>query len=101
MLGIRTTQMFDRWYSALRDNAARIRIQVRIDRTLNGNPGDVKAVGGGLFEMPVDHGPGYRIYFQRPGQVLVVLLCGGNKSTEHADIDRHATSRRILTWCEP
>lgn len=88
MLSIRTTQTFDRWYSALRDNAARIRIQVRIDRMLNGNPGDVKALGAGLFEMRVDHGPGYRIYFQRRGDVLVVLLCGGNKSTQHADIDR-------------
>ncbi|WP_115709155.1 type II toxin-antitoxin system RelE/ParE family toxin [Cupriavidus taiwanensis] len=88
MLSIRTTQTFDRWYSALRDNAARIRIQVRIDRMLNGNPGDVKALGGGIFEMRVDHGPGYRIYIQRRGEVLVVLLCGGNKSTQRADIER-------------
>ncbi|WP_115680058.1 type II toxin-antitoxin system RelE/ParE family toxin [Cupriavidus taiwanensis] len=88
MLSIRTTQTFDRWYSALRDNAARIRIQVRIDRMLNGNPGDVKARGGGIFEMRVDHGPGYRIYIQRRGEVLVVLLCGGNKSTQRAVIER-------------
>ncbi|SPA24418.1 conserved hypothetical protein [Cupriavidus taiwanensis] len=88
MLSIRTTQTFDRWYSALRDNAARIRIQVRIDRMLNGNPGDVKALGGGIFAMRVDHGPGYRIYIQRRGEVLVVLLCGGNKSTQRADIER-------------
>lgn len=88
MLSIRTTQTFDRWCSALRDNAARIRIQVRIDRMLNGNPGDVKALGGGIFEMRVDHGPGYRIYFQRRDEVLVVLLCGGNKSTQRADVER-------------
>ncbi|MGH8784442.1 MAG: type II toxin-antitoxin system RelE/ParE family toxin [Cupriavidus necator] len=88
MLSIRTTQTFDRWYSALRDNVARIRIQVRIDRVLNGNPGDIKALGGGVSEMRVDHGPGYRIYFQQHGQVLVILLCGGNKSTQHADIER-------------
>lgn len=88
MLSIHTTQTFDRWYAALRDNAARIRIQVRIDRLLNGNPGDVKALGGGICEMRVDHGPGYRIYFQRRGEVLVILLCGGNKSTQSADIDR-------------
>ncbi|UDM49207.1 type II toxin-antitoxin system RelE/ParE family toxin [Cupriavidus sp. MP-37] len=88
MLSIRTTQTFDRWYAALRDSAARIRIQVRIDRMLNGNPGDVKALGGGICEMRVDHGPGYRIYFQRCGEVLVILLCGGDKSTQHADIGR-------------
>ncbi|WP_432259926.1 type II toxin-antitoxin system RelE/ParE family toxin [Cupriavidus sp. TMH.W2] len=88
MLSFRTTQTFDRWYTALRDNAAWIRIQVRIDRLLNGNPGDIKALGGGLSELRVDHGPGYRIYFQQRGRVLVILLCGGNKSTQHADIDR-------------
>lgn len=67
---------------------ARIRIQIRIDRLLNGNPGDVKALGGGLNELRVDHGPGYRIYFQQRGQLLVILLCGGDKSTQHADIEK-------------
>lgn len=67
---------------------ARIRIQFRIDRLLNGNPGDVKALGGGLNELRVDHGPGYRIYFQQRGQLLVILLCGGDKSTQHADIEK-------------
>ncbi|WP_427313196.1 type II toxin-antitoxin system RelE/ParE family toxin [Cupriavidus sp. H39] len=88
MLSIRTTRTFDRWYSALRDNTARIRIQVRIDRMLNGSSGDVKALDGGISEMRVDHGPGYRIYFQKHGKLLVILLCGGDKSTQQADIDR-------------
>ncbi|KUE88798.1 hypothetical protein ASL20_12135 [Cupriavidus necator] len=54
-------------------------------------PGNVKALGGGVSEMRVDHGPGYRIYFQQRGQVIVILLCGGNKSTQHADIERART----------
>lgn len=88
MLSIRTTATFDRWLAALRDSTARLRIQIRIDRFLNGNPGDVKALGGGLSEMRIDHGPGYRVYFQQRGPVIVVLLCGGDKSSQSADIER-------------
>lgn len=79
---------FDRWISGLRDRRAAVRIQVRIDRLAGGNPGDVKPIGGGLSEMRIDHGPGYRVYFMRRGSVLIVLLCGGEKSTQAHDIEQ-------------
>ncbi len=79
---------FDRWISGLRDRRAAVRIQVRIDRLAGGNPGDVKPIGGGLSEMRIDHGPGYRVYFMRRGSVLIVLLCGGEKSAQARDIEQ-------------
>jgi putative addiction module killer protein len=77
---------FDRWLRDLRDIRASARIQVRLDRMAAGNPGDVKAVGDGVFEMRIDYGPGYRVYFMRRGLLIVVLLCGGDKSTQDKDI---------------
>lgn len=88
MPSVRTTPYFDDWFSALRDIRARARIQTRIDRLEMGNPGDSKAVGGGILELRIDYGPGYRVYFTQRGAVLVVLLCGGDKSTQQADITR-------------
>jgi putative addiction module killer protein len=79
---------FDRWLRGLRDRQARARILVRIDRLAAGNPGDIKPVGGGVSEMRIDHGPGYRVYLMHKGTVLVVLLAGGDKSTQAADIAR-------------
>src|SRR3990167_1504635 len=79
---------FDRWIGGLRDRRAAARVQVRIDRLAGGNPGDVKPIGGGLSEMRIDHGPGYRVYFMRRGSVLIVLLCGGEKSTQARDIEQ-------------
>ncbi|WP_020201229.1 MULTISPECIES: type II toxin-antitoxin system RelE/ParE family toxin [Cupriavidus] len=96
MFEIRTTTTFDAWFAGLRDRQARIRIQVRIDRLEHGNPGDAKPVGGGISEMRIDHGPGYRVYFQQRGAVLVILLCGGDKATQQADIDKaHAIAARL------
>jgi putative addiction module killer protein len=76
----------------LRDRRARARIQARIDRLEVGNPGDVKPVGGGISEMRIDHGPGYRVYFVERGATLVILLAGGDKRTQSRDI---ATARQL------
>lgn len=89
---------FQRWLSGLRDRRARARIQVRIDRLALGNSGDVQPVGGGVSEMRIDYGPGYRVYFLREGSVVVVLLCGGDKSTQDQDIARARTLARA--WRE-
>jgi putative addiction module killer protein len=80
------SETFDRWLKDLRDIRAAARIQVRLDRMATGNPGDVKSVGDGISEMRIDYGPGYRVYFMRRGSLTVVLLCGGDKSTQDKDI---------------
>jgi putative addiction module killer protein len=86
MIEILRSNEFDVWLLELRDDRARARIQARILRLSLGNPGDVKPVGEGISEMRIDHGPGYRVYFWQRGQVLIVLLCGGDKSTQDKDI---------------
>ena len=88
MIEIRKTEEFERWLKALRDRSARTKVLVRIDRLVAGNPGDVRPVGGGISEMRIDHGPGYRAYFTRRGPVLIMLLCGGDKDTQERDIRR-------------
>ena len=70
----------------LNDRRAVVRVQARIDRLAIGNPGDVKPVGSGISEMRIDYGPGYRVYFIRRGAAIIVLLCGGDKTTQTADI---------------
>lgn len=81
------TDVFVRWFDNLRDRNARARILARIRRLQLGNPGDFRPVGNGVSEMRIDHGPGYRVYFVRRQQ-SVVLLVGGNKNTQNRDIDR-------------
>ena len=81
------TDVFVRWFDNLRDRNARARILARIRRLQLGNPGDSRPVGKGVSEMRIDHGPGYRVYFVRRQQ-SVVLLVGGNKNTQNRDIDR-------------
>ena len=88
MIDVRRTGEFDRWLRDLRDLRARSRILVRIDRLSAGNPGDVRPVGSGLSEMRIAYGPGLRVYFVRRGDTLVILLCGGDKSTQSRDIER-------------
>ena len=85
---VRQTDVFAAWFAALRDREARARITVRIRRLSLGNPGDVKPVGSGVSEMRIDYGPGYRVYFIRRGEMVVVLLCGGDKRTQDRDIAR-------------
>lgn len=88
MLTIRETIEFSDWLMGLRDGIARARIARRISRLAAGNPGDVKPVGQGISELRIDYGPGYRVYFVQEGSVLIVLLCGGDKSSQSRDITR-------------
>ena len=83
---IQQTDTFAHWHGALRDLRARIAIARRIDRAAAGNLGDVKPVGEGVAEMRVNVGPGYRLYFTRRGEMLILLLCGGDKSSQSRDI---------------
>jgi putative addiction module killer protein len=83
---VRKTAIFVRWLDGLRDIRARARVQARIARLETGNPGDVGPVGEGVSELRIDYGPGYRVYFVSRGQEVVVLLAGGDKRTQAADI---------------
>jgi putative addiction module killer protein len=86
MIEIRKTDLFAQWLDTLRDLRARARIQARIERLSAGNPGDVEPVGEGVSELRVNYGPGYRVYFKQRGPELVILLAGGDKSTQARDI---------------
>lgn len=86
MFEIRKTKTFAKWLDGLRDMRARARVQVRIERLGTGNAGDAKLVGEGVSEMRIDYGPGYRVYFTKRGSEVIVLLAGGDKRTQHADI---------------
>ena len=77
---------FKQWLDDLRDVSARAKIRVRLDRVRLGNMGDSRSVGGGVFELRVDYGPGYRIYFAKQGKRIILLLLGGDKTTQDGDI---------------
>lgn len=96
MVVVRKTEAFDAWISALRDRQARDRILVRIDRLAAGNPGKHRTLAGGVNELKIDHGPGYRVYYHHRGDALVILLCGGDKSSQHSDIRTAKTKVRQL-----
>lgn len=83
---MKKTDIFVQWLDELRDIRARARIQARIERLAAGNPGDVKPVGDGVSELRIDYGPGYRVYFTRRGNEVLILLAGGDKSTQDTDI---------------
>lgn len=84
------TDVYDTWIRKLKrkDPRTAARIQARVDRLVTGNPGDVQPIGGGLSELRIHHGSGYRVYFWRQGEVLLILLCGGDKSTQAKDIEK-------------
>ena len=86
MLQIRKTDVYAEWIDNLRDLQGRARILVRLERLASGNPGDVKAIGGGVSELRVHFGPGYRVYFTQRGHDIVILLAGGDKSSQSTDI---------------
>jgi len=83
---IRKTETYAKWLDGLRDIHARARIQVRTERLAAENPGDVRPVGEGVSELRIDYGPGYRVYFTMRGRTMLILLAGGDKRTQAADI---------------
>jgi putative addiction module killer protein len=93
---IRRTEEFDVWLRRLKDRVAVNRIGHRIDRLAAGNPGDVKPVGEGVSELRMDFGPGYRVYFGQRDAELIMLLAGGDKSTQSKDIERAIKLWRAL-----
>lgn len=98
MVDVVTSSTFDRWLRKLKDRRAAARVLVRVQRLAAGNPGDVKPVGGGISELRIDYGPGYRVYYLHEGDRLVLLLCGGDKSSQSADIaNAHEIARQWRT----
>lgn len=92
MIEIRETETFSAWLRQLRDSRAKAKIASRSRRLAFGNPGDVRPAGGGVSELRIDYGPGYRVYYVQRGTALIVLLCGGDKSTQNKDIE---TARKL------
>ena len=85
---VRLTDVYVDWINGLRDKSARARIQVRVDRLVHGNPGDHRNLTDGVAELRIDVGPGYRVYYTQRGEELIVLLAGGDKSSQQQDIKR-------------
>ena len=96
MIEIRQTDAYAQWLEKLRERQAKARIAIRIRRLSLGNPGDVRPVGGGVSELRIDYGPGYRVYFLKQGAALVVLLGGGDKGSQADDITKARNLARIL-----
>jgi len=92
MKEIRKSSVYLKWLKKLKDSRAKFRIYERIKRLAMGNPGDVGPVGEGISELRIDYGPGYRVYYLDTGREIIILLCGGDKSTQQADI---AHARKI------
>ena len=88
MFEVQKTREFQNWLTGLTDQRAIAKIASRVERLGLGNPGDVKPIGEGISEMRLTHGPGYRIYYKQAGKATVVILCGGDKSTQNDDIRR-------------
>lgn len=86
MVQVRKTEIFSKWLDGLADTRARARVLARIERLAWGNPGDVRPVGAAVSELRIDYGPGYRVYFTRVGREVIILLAGGDKRTQDADI---------------
>lgn len=98
MIELKQTEAFRKWRTRLKDERARILVASRLDRLAFGLAGDVEPVGQGVSELRIHHGPGYRIYFQKRGSTIIVLLCGGDKSTQAKDIK--AAKRLAEAWSE-
>lgn len=98
MIELKQTETYQKWEARLRDKRAKTIIAARLMRLAEGLPGDVEPVGEGVSELRIHFGPGYRIYFQRRGNLLVVLLCGGDKSSQVRDIA--AAKKLAKEWSE-
>ena len=83
---VRMTEVYRDWIDSLKDREGRARIQVRVDRLAHGNPGQHRNLAGGVAELKIDFGPGYRVYYTEQGEELIILLAGGDKSTQQQDI---------------
>lgn len=88
MIEIRQTETYKKWFETLKDRNARMRVNIRVRRLSLGNLGDVKPVGGGVSEVRIDYGPGYRVYFVQKQKRIILLLLGGDKSTQSKDIQK-------------
>jgi len=100
MIEIKQTRSFRKWLKKLKDERARGLIAARLARLVYGHFGDTRppvGQGKGISELRIDHGPGYRIYSHKRGDTIIVLLCGGNKSTQARDIE---TAKRLADWSE-
>jgi putative addiction module killer protein len=93
---VRMTEVYRDWINSLKDGAGRARIQVRVDRLAHGNPGQHRNLAGGIAELKIDFGPGYRVYYTERGGELIILLAGGDKSTQQQDIKAAITLARNL-----
>jgi putative addiction module killer protein len=96
MIDVRETPEFTGWLAALGDDRARLHVVRRISRVAAGNFGDAKSVGGSVSELRIDYGPGYRVYYTRRGNIVVVLLCGGDKRKQQRDIQRAQEIAKLL-----
>lgn len=88
MFEVIRTDAFEQWITKLRDQRGKLRLLQRIDRLAQGNPGDVRPIGRGLSELRLNVGPGYRVYYLQDADTLILLLCGGDKSTQQKDIEK-------------
>ncbi len=93
---VRMTEVYRDWINSLKDQAGRARIQVRVDRLANGNPGQHRKLPNGISELKIDLGPGYRIYYTERGGELIILLAGGDKSSQQRDIKTAVALARNL-----
>ena len=96
MKEIRETEVYSKWFEKLKDKQVKAQITTRIKRLASGNSGDSRFLGD-ISELRIDFGPGYRVYFKDTGKEIIILLCGGDKSTQQADIKK---AREIAQFCE-
>jgi len=95
---IQTMPQFDAWFASLRDRRAKDRIHIRLDRLLEGNPGQHRNLAGGVTEMKIDYGPGYRVYYVTRAGITYLLLCGGDKRSQQQDIADALAMARTLSF---